>query len=110
FIDEQSVRDRLVDFSNESLTRVRFHVPAIHCIACVWLLENLHRLEDGVGHCQVNFSRKEVAIAFQTGRFRLSDVIALLASLGYEPELRLADLDNRTRPASTRTLWMQLGI
>src|SRR5204863_6598290 len=41
FLDEAAVRERLVDFTNERMTKVTLHIPAIHCIACVWLLENL---------------------------------------------------------------------
>ena len=64
FLDEPAVRERLVDFSDARLTRVTFQVPAIHCIACVWLLENLFRLKPGLGQSQVNFPRKELALAF----------------------------------------------
>src|SRR6266568_7656950 len=38
YLDQSMVRERLVDFANERSTRVTFHIPAIHCIACVWLL------------------------------------------------------------------------
>src|SRR5438045_1676971 len=55
FLDEPGVRERLVDFTSEKLTRVTFHLPAIHCIACVWLLENLFQLQPGIGQSQVNF-------------------------------------------------------
>lgn len=34
FLDEPAVCARLVDFSDAKLTRVTFHLPAIHCIAC----------------------------------------------------------------------------
>ena len=43
FVDAPPVRSRLIDFSDERVTRVTFYIPAIHCIACVWLLENLFR-------------------------------------------------------------------
>jgi P-type Cu+ transporter len=109
FLDEPTIRARLVDFSDAKLTRVTFHLPAIHCIACVWLLENLFRLRPGIGQSQVNFARKEAAIAFDPARVKLSEVAALLASLGYEPELKLADL--YAKPANpTRRLWLQLGV
>lgn len=110
FLDAPAVRERLVDFSDERITRVTFHLPAIHCIACVWLLENLFRLQPGIGQSQVNFPRKEVSVAFNPAMTKLSHVAALLASLGYEPELTLSDLD--TRPASRipRRLWLQLGV
>ncbi|MBI3880540.1 MAG: heavy metal translocating P-type ATPase metal-binding domain-containing protein [Verrucomicrobia bacterium] len=110
FLDEPAVRARLVDFSNAQLTRVTLRLPAIHCIACVWLLENLFRLKPGLGQSQVNFPRQEVSIAFETARVKLSDVAALLASLGYEPELKLADLESPPHPRVPRRLWVQLGL
>ncbi len=110
YLDEPAVRQRLVDFSDARATRVRFRVPAVHCIACVWLLENLFRLKPGVGHSQVNFPRKEVSITFENERVKLSEVVALLASLGYEPELKLSDLDNRAGARVSRRLWLQLGV
>jgi Cu+-exporting ATPase len=104
------VRQRLVDFSDSRLTRVRFRVPAIHCIACVWLLENLFRLHPEIGHSQVNFPKRELAIAFGTDGIKLSEVIHLLAALGYEPDLRLSDIGARPGTSSNRRLWLQLGI
>lgn len=110
FLDEPAVRERLVDFADEKWTRVTFQIPAIHCIACVWLLENLFRLRPGIGQSQVNFVRKEVAIAFHSAEVRLSDVLALLASLGYEPELKLSALEAKPRERAVRRLAIQLGL
>ena len=110
YLDEPSVHTRLVEFSSASLIRVTFRLPAIHCIACVWLLENLFRLRPGLGQSQVNFARKEAAIAFDPARVKLSEVAALLASLGYEPELKFADLDARPANPAARRLWLQLGV
>jgi P-type Cu+ transporter len=110
FVDEPGGRERLVDYSDDRLTRVTFHLPAIHCIACVWLLENLFRLKPGLGSSQVQFPRKELAISFETGRVKLSEVIALLTSLGYEPELKLSDLESQRPEHRSRRLWLQLGL
>ena len=109
FVDEPAVRERLVNFSDGKLTRIVFHIPAIHCIACVWLLENLFRLKPGIGSSSVHFPRKEVSISFSNEQIRLSEVIALLTSLGYEPDLKFSDLDGAKKPISRR-LWLQLGV
>ncbi len=66
--------------------------------------------EARVGRSQVNFPRKEVEVAFESGSVKLSEIVGLLASLGYEPKLRLSDLDGRALPADPRRLWMQLGV
>ncbi len=109
YLDDPAIRGRLVDYSDPHLTRVTFHVPSIHCIACVWLLENLFRLQPGIGQSMVNFPRKEVAIRFNTADVKLSEVVRLLARLGYEPDLKLSDLEP-SKPAISRRLWMQLGF
>ncbi len=110
YLDEPGVRTRLVDFTDARSTRVTFRLPAIHCIACVWLLENLFRLRPGLGETRVNFPRRELALSFDHTRVRLSEIVALLASLGYEPDLKFSDLENSTKPRTPRRLWLQLGI
>lgn len=110
FLDVPEVRARLVDYSDERVTRVTWRVPAMHCVACVWLLENLFRLREGLGKSRVNFARREVSIAFETGRLKLSEVAGLLKSLGYEPDLKMADLDGRRPGTDRRRLWLQVGV
>jgi len=82
YLDDPAVRRQLVDFADDRITRVSFRIPSIHCIACVWLLENLFRLKPGVGHAHVNFPRKEVCITFENSRVTLGELVAFLASLG----------------------------
>ena len=110
FLDAPEVRSALVDYSDERRTRVTFRVPAIHCVACVWLLEHVFRLRSGIGSSSVNFLRREVSLTFDPSVIRLSEVASLLASLGYEPDLRASDLEGPTVPPVSRRLWLQLGV
>jgi len=110
YLDDPALRLRLVDFSDERTTRATFRVPAIHCIACVWLLENLFRLNPGIGHSRVNFPRKEVFVTFENAKVKMSEVVALLHSLGYAPDLNFSDLDGPVRTPVSRRLWLQLGV
>jgi Cu+-exporting ATPase len=112
YLDAPAVREKLVDFSDAHLTRVTFRIPSIHCIACVWLLENLFRLQPGIGPSQVNFARRELALSFNPAQLKLSELVTLLATLGYEPELRLSDLEAGAarRTGAPRHLYLQLGV
>ena len=110
FLDAPEVRSALVDYSDERRTRVTFRVPAIHCVACVWLLEHVFRLRPGIGDSSVNFLRREVALTFDPSVLRLSEVASLLASLGYEPDLRASDLEGSVARPVLRRLWLQLGV
>ena len=49
FLDQPAVREALLDFDTGDQARATFRVPGIHCMACVWLLENLCRLREGIG-------------------------------------------------------------
>jgi len=135
FLDEPALQRRLLDFTDGTTSRVTFHVPAIHCVACVWLLENLFRLHPGVARSQVNFPRREVAIQFNSGTgvppvrvneaerpepethrrdaratIKLSELVALLASIGYEPTLTLNELETRKTDPAIKRRWIQLGL
>ncbi|RME93880.1 MAG: heavy metal translocating P-type ATPase [Verrucomicrobia bacterium] len=110
YLDDPGVRDRLLDFREGNLARVTLHVPAMHCVACVWLLENLFRLREGIGSSEVNFPRREVSILFDLAKVPLSGVVALLDSLGYPPVLRLDAVEGRRARPSFKRLYLQLGV
>ena len=110
FLDDAETRRRFVDFADERTTRVTFHLEAIHCVACVWLLENLPRLRGAIQEARVNFSRRDLAVRFDPRELKLSELAELLSSLGYEPELNLGRLDRRQTSPAQRRLYLQLGV
>lgn len=109
-LDQPEVRNRIVDFSNGSITRVTFRIPAMHCAACVWLLEHLYRLVPGVGRSEVNFPRKEVTILIEEESLALSTLAEKLAGLGYPPELKLDRLSGLADGSAHRRLVLQIGV
>ncbi|MEX2606658.1 MAG: heavy metal translocating P-type ATPase metal-binding domain-containing protein, partial [Kiritimatiellia bacterium] len=44
FLADPEVKRKIIDFTDGRITRVTFHLPQIHCVACVWLLERLYKL------------------------------------------------------------------
>ena len=110
YLDDPKLHQQLVDFSDGDSSRITFHIPSMHCVACVWLLENLFRLAAGVGKVQVNFPRREASIAFTPAQIKLSALVSLLASIGYEPQLTLGELARKQKRSSTQHRWLQVGI
>jgi len=110
FLDEPALQQRLLDFTDGTLSHVTFRIPTIHCIACVWLLENLFRLHPGIGNSQVNFLKREATISFVPQKISLSEVVTLLASIGYEPALTLGELEKRAPNALRKRQWVQIGV
>lgn len=110
FLDDPEVKDRLIDYTDGSFTKVTFYLPQIHCASCIWLLENLYRLSPGIRQSTVNFPKKEIYISYEDAETSLRKVVELLASIGYEPSITLSDLDTAERPMMDRTFYYKLGV
>ncbi len=82
----------------------------MHCSSCVFLLENLSRINAGVLKSQVHFEKKEVFISFNPQVISLKALVALLAFIGYEPDLNLENTSNLTPKKFNRARIMELGI
>ncbi|MBX2899405.1 MAG: heavy metal translocating P-type ATPase metal-binding domain-containing protein [Cyclobacteriaceae bacterium] len=109
YLDEVAIRKQLLEFDSAAFARVRFYVPNIHCISCIWLLENLQKLQPGVLKSEVNFSGKTVRIDYNPELVSLGKLANVLASLGYAPRVNLTKESRPVAPAS-RQLVVKLAI
>lgn len=110
FLDHADVRSALIEFEDGGIAKATFSIPQMHCASCIYLLENLHRLHDGVVQARVTFLKKTATITWRTDALTLRGVVELLARIGYEPRIRLEDLSSRERGQSTKRVIMQLGV
>jgi len=110
FLADPEVKRRLLDFTDGRISRVTLHVPQIHCVACVWLLEHLYKLHDGIGQPEVNFTRKTVMVPFEESKITLVELAALLRKIGYAPDFKLEALNDRAPDTGRRTAMLQLGV
>ncbi|MCB0687602.1 MAG: heavy metal translocating P-type ATPase metal-binding domain-containing protein [Saprospiraceae bacterium] len=109
-LDNQDVKDKLLDFTDGNQSRVHFHLPQIHCSSCLWLLENLNRLDPGVLQSRVNFLKKEVTIIYEEKTTSIRKVVELLATLGYAPVLNMDRLEQTKVSAVDKSLYYKIGL
>ena len=109
FLDDEKIAAPLIRYRDESQTHVSFYLPQIHCSSCLYLLENLHSLQEGIVSVRVNFTRREADLVFDHGMISLRAVAELLESIGYEPCLSLNDLGGQ-KPRIGKRLLYQLGV
>ena len=109
FLDATDIETRLVSFTDENQTHITFYLPQMHCSSCLYLLENLPKLEPGVISSKVNFARKETEIVFSKKITSLRKVAEILTAIGYEPYISLQDISAK-RPAINKSMVYQLGI
>jgi len=110
YLDEDNIRSRLIGFTDSLQTQISFYIPEIHCTSCIWLLENMHVLNKNIQSCRVNFLKKEVTITFDTASVRLSEVVSLLANIGYAPLINLNDLEKKTADQTSKTQLIKIGL
>lgn len=111
YLEDEEVIDRISNFRDSNKLSLTLNIPNIHCTSCVWLLENLQRLDDGVLQSEVNFLKKELSLLIDTEKTTLRDVVEQLVTIGYEPEIRLEKLDSKTEKShQNRSLWLKMGV
>lgn len=93
FLDQKDIRKKIIEFDSDTFAKVRFYVPAIHCISCIWLLENLRKLNKGILKSEVNYAPKSVVIEFDPSKTPLSAIANALSLVGYPPQI---NLENKT--------------
>lgn len=89
YLDEDVLRKKALLFESRDLAKVSFFIPAIHCASCIWLLENLHRIDGGIFKAEVSFGQKKVTIDFNPAAIKLSRVASILNAIGYTPAITL---------------------
>lgn len=109
YLDDTEVQGKLVDFRDDKYTRITFFIPVMHCSSCIWLLENLFKLNAAISYSRVNFLKKEVAVTFYQHDITLKEVVVLLAKMGYEPAITLAN-EEKKLIKTNKKLYYQIGI
>lgn len=110
YLDNEEIRKEMLEFSEGGTGKVKFFIPSIHCSACIWLLENLSRINPGVQHSTVNFGKKEVVITFHEEEISLRQVVELLVSLNYIPDISLDSVHKEIRRNVSQGLYYRLGV
>ncbi|MDQ5928506.1 MAG: P-type Cu+ transporter, partial [Bacteroidota bacterium] len=109
FLDNQQIIDKLLEFQEDTTAVVSLNIPHIHCSSCIWILENLQKLENGIVSSQVNFHQKSVRITYKSNAVTLKNVVYLLSSIGYEPYISLENYETGTHKQD-RSLTYKLGL
>ncbi|MFV7235929.1 heavy metal translocating P-type ATPase [Flavobacterium sp. ZB4R12] len=109
FLDNESIVSKLLEFEENSTAIISLSIPHIHCSSCIWILENLQRLQKGISTSQVNFPEKRVRITFNPEVVSIKNIVYLLSSIGYEPYISLENYEMGSNNVD-RSLTYKLGV
>ena len=109
FLDNEEIVTKLLEFQEDTTSIVSLYIPHIHCSSCIWILENLQKLQSGINSSQVNFPEKKVRITFNPEKTSLKKIVELLSSIGYEPYISLDNFD-KAKEEVDRSLIYKIGV
>lgn len=109
FLSQQNIIDKLVEFDDGKSQIATLYIPQIHCSSCIWILENLNKLNSHISSSQVDFGKKTVRLQFNSQNYSLKEAVILLSSIGYEPYISLEDFSTGKSQVN-RSLIYKLGI
>jgi Cu+-exporting ATPase len=110
FLDLDQFKVKILTFSEGAISKVSFFIPEIHCASCIWLLENLHSLNKGIIQSFVNFPKKEINVTFNENEISLRQLVDLLVSIHYIPEINQHSIDKTSTDQSDKKLFIKIGI
>lgn len=110
YLDDATIVQKLIDFQDQEFTLVSFYIPAIHCSSCIWLLENLYKLNSAIVHARVDFVKKQAAIKFRNDELSLRGLVELLTTIGYEPIITLQDVVKKQGAVNQNALVRKIAV
>src|SRR5690606_12496866 len=105
----KSIVEELLEFDDEDIQIVNLFIPNIHCSSCIWVLEQLNKLNPDIKDAQVNYPKKTVRVIFHSNSLTLKELVVLLASIGYPPKINLEN-KNTEKQLTNRSLLYKIGV
>lgn len=108
--ENQEIVDRVLNFKSETSYHVTLKIPGIHCSSCVYLLENLSRLDSGIVKSEISFLKKELFLVYDPNKTELKKICKLLAKLGYAPLINNNEQQSPIYKKILKTHYIKLSI
>lgn len=85
-LDDPTIREKFYTFRDGSKVKIVLHLPQIHCASCIYLLEHLNQLNEGINFSLVDFPKRLATIVFDEDKCSLKELATLLTKIGYQPD------------------------
>jgi Cu+-exporting ATPase len=110
YLEDESVQSKIIDFTDGNTGTVTLYIPSMHCASCVWLLENSYKLNPLILSAKVDYLKKELTVKYEETASSLRQIVELLSSIGYEPEINLDSLHKKNDKLGNKDLYIKLGV
>ncbi len=108
--DHPAFHDRYVRHVEGGRARVELYLEGVHCASCVWLVERLPLVVDGVARAELDVRRSLAVVEWYDAALPLSSVARSLDQLGYAPHPYRGVARDEIRRKEDRAMLVRIGI
>ena len=90
--------------------QVEFYLEGVHCATCVWLLEKLPSMLDGIMEARINYRRSMLSLVWDTEKNSLSVIAQFIDRLGYPPHPYRDLHQEEVQKKEDRNLIIRIGV
>ena len=87
YLDDPVHIQPFILYEDDRIVRASFTIPSIHCAACVWLLENMFKLNNNLLNLEVNLGERSFSFSYIKDQISFREIVELLIKIGYSPSL-----------------------
>ena len=110
YLNEPDIVNELIDYKDDNITIVTFYIPQIHCSSCLWLLEQLNKMNPAIHYGRVDFLKKQLNVRFNHHQLNLQQLVELLYNIGYEPVISLQDIIKKQNAPAKDHLVQKIAV
>lgn len=110
YLENKDIVAKLLEFDSDTTSIITLSIPFIHCSSCIWILENLYKLNEHIEASQVNFPKKTVRISYHKNETSLKDIVLLLSRIGYEPDINLEHTEADKKSKRDKSLIYKIAV
>ena len=108
--DHSAFRDLYVRSVGDGLSEVELYLEGVHCASCVWLVERMPFLLEGVARAELEVRRSLAHVVWDARTTPLSKVARMLDSLGYAPHPFRGVRRDAMRRREDRAMLVRIGV
>jgi Cu+-exporting ATPase len=110
YLNEPDIINELIDFKDDDTTIITFYIPHIHCSSCLWLLEQLNKMNPAIHYSRVDFLKKQLNVRFNHHKLTLQQLVEQLYDIGYEPVISLQDIIKKQNTPEKDNLVLKIAV
>ncbi|OGQ91547.1 MAG: copper-translocating P-type ATPase [Deltaproteobacteria bacterium RIFOXYA12_FULL_58_15] len=108
--DDPVFQDGQVESTARGMHTTALYLEGVHCAACVWLVEELPSVLEGVASVRLNLASGVAQVEWDPTKVALSSIAHALDSIGYTPHVRRQGAVERVRRSEDKSLLIKIGV